>query len=563
MYKQLPSNWLLKESAESQGFVQRLQKSVGLRGSAWQKFISLNFDEGFLNPWELPDMKKGVKRLVQAQQKNERILIYGDYDADGIPGASLLLKGLTNAGYKNVEVIIPTRLEGYGINIDRIKPIIKKFQLMITVDTGITAYSEIDFIKEQGVDVIVTDHHEILQHIPKSAFAVINPKRADSKYKYKELAGTAVAYKLLWALYEELGLDNSFLKWNIDLVAVATIADLMPLTGENRLLVHYGMQVLKKSRNRGLTSLMKLANIDQAKISTGSVSFGLAPRINAPSRLEKERVDSSSIKSENIAFTMLTADNYSTAFESAVIVNQLNLARRQIVQNEVEQIMQETKVPKGGGAFVVQNIPVGVIGLIASYLSQTSGWPCLVMTSVGNEIRGSGRSPTDLSILDLISKHDSLLVKYGGHKQAAGWTVTTDKVGEFCQAINKDLHSLAKKFPCMKKASINTFLQDHEATMANAKLVNQLAPFGVGNPQPLFLIATTVDAIKYMGQANNHLKIFTPDEFPEIVWFNAEISPKLSVGEKILALVYLEINNFNGERVQLNVQELIRSNEKN
>lgn len=557
----LPSNWRLSSTSESADLTTRVLFGRGLDGAKEQAaFLQPDFYTGTFDPWLLPDIDRAVIRLALALERQESVAIYGDYDADGIPATALMLRGLAHLGFRNLTGYIPTRVEGYGLRSDRTKQLITAgCKVMVTVDTGITAYDEIAQLQDQGVDVIVTDHHEVIGDLPP-AYAVVNPKREESDYPNRYLAGTAVAYKLLWALYDYLGQDNTYLKWRIDLVGLATIADAMPLTGENRVLAHYGLKVMRQTKNPGLRVLAQMSGIDAAKISAYNVMFNLAPRLNAPSRLGRETLEAENPETENISLALLVTEDEGKALELAAVINQLNYERQNQVASFIEQVEAEYAViPVGGLVVYLPEAPTGVIGLIAGRIAETSGWPCLVMTASGDgEARGSGRSPTGLSLVELLAGQKNLLVRFGGHAQAAGWTLKESDVPMFIKRLTVALRRASAENPLTTTLTLDTWLQPVEANLANAEKLALMEPFGSGNPKPLFYLEGTTRTVYPLGRGGEHVKIRLVENYPDLVWFRSGERGKLPVGAKIKAAVSLEVNEYLGHKnPQLIVKEII------
>lgn len=552
-----PHQWHVAVTDNQATLIERVRQARGFGNEAdWQNWLALDFDKCFLDPWSLPDMKVAVARLMKAKQRGEQIGIYGDYDADGLPGAALLLRALDQAGFEKLTCIIPTRDEGYGLRANKIDWLAERgVTLILTVDTGITAAVEIQLASDKGIDVIVTDHHEPIGELPP-ALAVIDPKRADSLYQNRNLVGTGVAYKLLWALYEKLGISHTPLKWQLDLVAVATVADMMELNTENRVLVHYGLQVLRKSRNTGLAALMRVAGIVLEKVDTGQISFGIAPRLNAPSRLARERHEIGQTVVDNVVLTLLTTNDEQQALEAAALINQLNLHRQNDIQVLVNEALKQKEVPPGGGVYYLPQAPTGLLGLVAGQLSEQSGWPVLVMADINGITRGSARSPTKLSIVDLLQAHANCLSQFGGHAQAGGFSVKPGKIKLFCRKAEQYLVDQAKTYPATSERSIDTFIEPTEASLANAQILDQLAPFGIGNPKPRFALTATVKEVRRLGKDGQHVRLQFEQQFPAAIWFGVKQTLP-EVGQTIAAIANLAVNNYWQPAPQLGIIELV------
>lgn len=550
----LPPQWKVIVSASNIPLQRRILKARGLiTKEERDDFLTADFYAGFFDGWDLPDMKPAVERLRLALETGEAVAVYGDYDADGIPATALMVRALRNAGFHRVKGFIPTRKAGYGLREESVDELMAAgYTVAVTVDTGITAHAVALRAKKLGLDLIITDHHEVVDDIPK-ALAVIDPKRPGSRYQNTALCGTAVAYKLLWSLYEELGLSHTYLKWQLDLVAVATIADMVPLIGENRVLAKVGLLVLRKTRNYGLRSLLQVAGINYKTTTARDVMYSLAPRINALSRLGQDDVAPGE---DNPLLLLLTTSDESKALSLAVRVNDLNQQRQALVAQYVDQVDKlENRMNNGGSVLFVANIPSGLTGLIAGKLADASGWPALILAQEGDEIRGSGRSPTTMSMVDLLSDAAPLLTRFGGHRQAAGWSMPASSLPAFIERARAYLAEQAKLHPQGGEIVIDTVLQPHEATLGTAQGIAQLEPFGMNNREPLLLWHDKITAVNTMGQQRNHWRIATAAAPVDIVYFGVPATASLpSVGSTLYAAVTLGINTYTVPKPQLTIK---------
>ena len=388
------------------------------------------------DPFLLPDMDKAVKRLVKAHKKQEKITIYGDYDIDGLTATTLLLDALASFGFKNVDVFIPNRfVEGYGMTIDAVERIASGgAQLIVTVDCGSLSHAEIIRSNELGVDVIVTDHHNVADQQPP-AVAVINPKRVDSRYPFSDLAGVGVAFKLVQAMQTKMdGLPIGQEKWLLDLVALGTVCDIVTLVDENRINVYFGLKVLAQAKRPGLKALMAVALIDPKTVNARSLGFGLGPRMNAAGRLETAQH----------ALDMLITTDSMAALEKAQYLNDLNLARRFDQAKIVKQAIIQAEDYKDDSVLVVSGVDWshGIVGIVASKLLEKYKKPVFVMQEMGDETKGSARSFGDFSVADAIKANDGIVTKGGGHKLAAGVTLPTKNIADFRKKVNEFYDSL-------------------------------------------------------------------------------------------------------------------------
>jgi len=550
----LPPRWKVAVKASTIPLSQRVLTARGLKSKKEREvFLTADFYTGCFDGWDLPDVKPAVERLKLALESGEGVAVYGDYDADGIPATALMIRALKNAGFTKVQGFIPTRKAGYGLREETVDELLAAgFTVVITVDNGITAHAVAKRAKQRGLELIITDHHEVVGELPE-ALAVVDPKRSDSRYPNLALCGTAVAYKLLWSLYDELGVSHNYLKWQLDLVAVATIADMVPLTGENRVLAKVGLSVLRKTRNYGLRALLQVSGIDYTQVTARDVMYAVAPRINALSRLGR---DETKPGDENLLLTLLTTADESKALAIAVQINEFNLQRQALVTQYVERAGQQVDHDTVGGTVLyVADIPSGLTGLIAGKIADSTGWPALIMAREGEEIRGSGRCPTSMSMVDLLVELAPLLTRYGGHRQAAGWSMTAQDLPAFITAAQAYLQQQSADHPRGGEVAIDTALQPHEATLDTANELIKLEPFGTDNPEPLLLWNDTVRAVTTMGQQKNHWRITTTKSPIDIVYFGVpSTTPLPAVGSMLWAAVTLGVNSYSTPRPQLTIR---------
>lgn len=481
------------------------------------------------DPFLLPDMKEAVLRLVTAVEKKEKVAVYGDYDVDGVTGTSLLVMFLRDLGL-DVIYHVPDRFkEGYGMNKDSVKKLCDSgVTLIITVDTGITATEEVKLAKESNVDVIVTDHHECLMSLPE-AIAVIDPKREGCKYPFKDLAGVGVAFKFICAYncYMATGstenneedkeiifdtLRECYKKYG-DITALGTIADVMPVVGENRLIIAYGINRMKKTKNKGLFALLKASDLiteeSSKKITSTSVSFILAPRINAAGRLDNA----------SRAIEMFLTQSDTEAEEAAVWLCEKNKERQKsesdIIAEAEEQIA--SCISDGDRIIVLSsdNWHHGIIGIVSNRITEKYNLPSILISFKDNEDigKGSGRSIENFDLLAAISDSSDLLVRYGGHKNAAGLTIERKNLQSFKERINAYAKEHIKDEDLISVVSVDAELGVNDINMSTVSDISQLEPYGEGNPVPLFMLKdlkiTDVISLK----DGRHTKItFTKDD---------------------------------------------------
>ncbi len=512
-----------------------------------EAFLSPDYEKKH-DPFLLPDMQKAVDRLVAAHKNNERITIYGDYDIDGLTATTVLLDAFASFGFQNVEAFIPNRfVEGYGLTIDAIEKISGTgAQLIVTVDCGSLSEKEIIRAKELGMDVIVTDHHNVAPVQPP-AVAVINPKRPDHNYPFIDLAGVGVAFKLVQALQTALpGLPKGQEKWLLDLVALGTVCDVVTLVDENRANVYWGLKVLSKTRRPGLEALMAVASVEPEKVTARSLGFGLGPRMNAAGRLE----------TAVYSLEMLRADDGMYALEKAQQLDTLNIARRSEQDEIFKAAILQAEELKSDPVLVVSNPDWnhGIIGIVAAKLLEKYQKPTFVLQEMGEESKGSARSYGDFSAVDAIRSSDDIITKGGGHKLAAGVTLPTKNIAAFRARVNefyKSQNLLNQSQLLLPKEDIVVphFADIHEELLAQISLME---PFGNGNPEPIFKIENLlVIGTRRMGAEAQHVKLELQDVNQKAMQFLAFSAPShffVEPGEYVTIWFQPSINEWQGRR---------------
>lgn len=514
-----------------------------------EKFLNPTRND-FHNPFLLPDMEIAVNRILKAIQNNEKIIIYGDYDADGITSVTVLKKYLEERGMK-VGTYIPNRIsEGYGLNIEAIKNIYEQdFKLMITVDCGISGIEEIDYANSLGLEVIVTDHHEPADILPK-ALAVVDAKRKDNNYPFNQLAGVGVVFKLIQAISKKLGLEEKeYLKY-LDIVCIGTISDIVPLTDENRVIAKLGLLLLGQTRNTGLKALINLTGFNN--INSTTISFGVAPRINACGRMGNEK----------LALELFLSDDYNKAKKLALELNNYNLKRqaieKQIYEEAVKKIEQEGKK---NSCIVIgsEGWSHGIIGIVASKVTEKYYKPSILICFEDNIGKGSGRSIPGFDLHEALMKCGDSLEKYGGHAMAVGVTIKEDN---FCK-FKKSLEEYSKKINIdnlipIIKADSELMLKD--VSIDSVKSLQLLEPFGEANQEPLFLIRNLkINSIRTLSEGK-HLKLSLKENkyIIDAIGFNmGELSGEYLIDDKVDVIGSLNINSFNGnENVQIILKDM-------
>lgn len=496
---ELSENEHLDELIEETGFPKIVLQILIERGYDSLEAINNFLDpdaRGLYDPNFMHDMELGVDRIQQAIMNGEKIIIYGDYDVDGITSTALMYETLEELGAE-VEYYIPDRFkDGYGPNVEVYKRLIDEgVSLIVTVDNGVAGHEAIDYANQHGVDVVITDHHELPETLP-DAYAIIHPRHPEGDYPFGELSGVGVAFKVAAALLEELPQDV------LDLVALGTVADLVSLTGENRILVKYGLQLLQQTMRPGLQSLYKVAGIEVPTITEETIGFSLAPRLNALGRMENG----------SLGVELLTTLDEEKAEELAKTTNQLNIKRQEEVNKIVEEaVAQLANKSENHLVNVVagNNWHEGVVGIVASRLVDMTGKPSLVL-SIDEKTgiaKGSGRSIEAFQMFDALDSHRDILMKFGGHHMACGLSLDKEKLSDLQQVVDEEgkkqgIEHATK--PVVKVIPVN--LDDVNLDL-EAQL-EALAPFGTDNYRPVFEFKDyEVNAVQAIGQQKNHLKL--------------------------------------------------------
>ena len=507
----------------------------------------------FHNPFAMPDMEKGVDRILKAIENKEKVMIYGDYDADGITSITVLKKFLEERNLQ-VDSYIPNRLdEGYGLNKEAIQKIFDEgYRLMITVDCGISGIEEIDFANELGMQTIITDHHEPAEELPK-AYAVIDAKRKDNKYPFNQLAGVGVVFKVIQALSIKLGLEEKeYLKY-LDLVCVGTISDIVPLVDENRVITKLGLKLIAVTKNIGLRTLLNI--IGFKTIDSNTISFGVAPRINACGRMGQEQE----------ALKLFICENENEAKEIANKLNKFNQDRQAKEKEIFEQVVQKIEETEKNKTCIIlghENWHHGIIGIVSSKVTEMYFKPSILICFEGEEGKGSGRSIPGFDLHEALMKCDDSIQKFGGHAMAVGITVKKDKFEKFKQ----EFENHAQK--CNISDIIPIINIDEEVSLKNINIENVkslklLEPFGEANKMPLFLFKNLkINSIRSLSEGK-HLKLTLKDDkyLIDAIGFNmGELSNMYLLDDKVDVVGTLDINTYNGnENIQITIKDIRKS----
>lgn len=515
------------------------------------------------DPFLFQNMGPAVDRLEQAIKNQEQILIYGDYDVDGVTSVALMIKVLGKLLPGKVLYYIPKRLEeGYGLHLTSLeKAVDRGVKLVITVDCGITAVEESAYLKAKGIDLIITDHHEPQAELPE-AYAIIDPKVAGTGYPFTQLAGVGVAFKLLQGLASRLPEIKERLFNNLDLVAFGTVADIVPLLEENRIIVKYGLEQLRKSENIGMQALIQTAGLGEREINAGHIGYLLAPRINAAGRMGNP----------SIGVKLFLTNDPIQALDFAKELEKEN-QRRQMTENEVlqeaqHQIEAEPELSQEHALVLAgEGWHLGVIGIVASKLVEIYHKPVILIGFEGDEGRGSGRSITGFNLFDAIKACGQYLVKYGGHEFAAGLTVTRDQFLDFKRAfLNKAKTSLSKDdlLPWLR---IEGLVDLNGVNLELVRELNKLAPCGPANPTPI-LGCKSLQLVEYrnVGENGKHLKLKVShaNVTREGIGFNfGSLNQELASTKEVDLAFSLEENSWNGSvQVQLNLKDIVTRNDE-
>jgi len=466
-----------------------------------EKFLNPNFNK-LHDPYLMDNMDQAVMRIEKAIENQERIIIFGDYDVDGVTGTAILVLGLEKLGAK-VSYRLPNRTEdGYGLNQSIIEEIAStKTTLLITVDTGISCLDEIQYARDLGVDVIVTDHHSIPPQTP-NANVILHPKLKNSSYPFAELTGAGVALKLLQALFKHflpLEEQEDALKEFIDLASLGTIADLGPLQDENRVIVSQGLKKLENSKWDGLNHLLEICHIDPTQeIEANHVGFRIAPRINAAGRLDSPYYALKLFLSEGIK-----------SKKFAEKLEKINKERQRLTEEilvEAEQIIKK-QLPKEKILIAYHpNWKSGLVGIIAGKISHNYSMPVIIMEERNDHYIGSARGPEYFNLVEALSSCEKYLLNFGGHIQAAGFTLPKENLQHFIHSIQVHAREFLKETDTVPTIEIDSHLDAKHIDQALINQLNKLRPFGQKNPRPTFLIkGAYLKDIKKVGQDRNHL----------------------------------------------------------
>ena len=518
-----------------------------------EKFLKPRRND-FYDPYGMPDMDITVDRILKAIKNKEKTIIYGDYDVDGITSVTVLKSFLEDRGL-NVGVYIPNRLdEGYGLNKAAVEKIAQKgYTLMITVDCGISAIEEVAYANELGIETLITDHHEPGNELPK-ALAVVDAKRKDNTYQFRNLAGVGVVFKLIQAISIKLNLEEKeYLKY-LDIVCIGTISDIVPLTDENRVIVKLGLKLVQQTKNLGLRSILQATGYN--KIDSIAISFGVAPRINACGRMGHQED----------ALNLFLSKDINQVNELTQKLNGYNKERQEIEKSifddAVEQIKRDGLEENSTITLMGKNWHHGVIGIVASKITEMYFKPSILLCEEGEIGKGSGRSVPGFDLYETLTECSNTIGRFGGHAMAVGITINKEQFGEF----RKQFEQLAKEkdiediVPILK---IDSQISLDEIDKNMVESLRELEPFGEENKTPLFLFRNLkIDSIRALTDGK-HLKLTVKENknIVNAIGFNiGSLSNEYKIGDKIDIVGNLEINSFNGvDNIQINIKDVMKS----
>lgn len=550
----MKKTWLLSKSVPEVTSVDELRclllSSRGLESNNTEIFFDPEYQAAIHDPFELYQMQIAIDRIYTAVKKNQPIVVYGDYDADGITSTAILVTALRAIG-ATVTPYLPHRLDdGYGLKMALAQQLSKEAKLIITVDCGVANLEEIAWLKKAKVDVIVVDHHEMKSELPV-ALAVLHPRHPDGVYPYGFLCGAGMAWKLAQGLLRDRkapeSIDMNTEKWLLDLAMLGTIADIVPLLGENRSIVQFGLEVLRRTKRPGLQALMVIANVQPSSLTAKDVGFKLIPRLNAPGRIEHSQP----------ALDLLLADDAARAFELAKVLEKYNQTRqtvgRKVAKEAEEQVVLDADV------VFAYNIdwPAGVVGLAANQLAKKFGRPAIVVGGNGRHAVGSARTPKGFNILGILEPHKEQFMAMGGHAHAAGFSLLPDSV----DALKKVLlaRSVVSEDDDATLQVAESILHQSLISWDTVQLLTSFEPFGEGNKEPQFIFKRLpLISSRTVGKQANHAKFVFDVQGKKIEGIGFSLATELpSLGQYVDVLGTPTVTHFRGQsRLELLVQDI-------
>ncbi len=534
-----------------------------------ESFLNPSYDKHIHDPFLLKDAEKAAKRVVKAIENNEKIVIYSDYDADGIPAGVIFHDFFKKINFENFTNYIPHRHdEGFGLNTDAVEQFaIEGVQLLITLDCGISDIEAVKLAQEKGIDVIITDHHEPHAELPP-AFAIVDHKQKDCEYPEKILCGSGVGYKLIQAILKlkRFDMKEGHEKWFLDMVGLATLSDMVPLTGENRALAHFGLRVLKMSPRKGLMRLLNHLKINQKYLTEDDISFMITPRINAASRMGVP-MD---------AFRLLATDNDHEAHEYVQHLDMINNERKGTVAalvKEVKKNIKERHAENPRNVIVAGNPDwrPSLLGLVANSLAEEFNKPAFLWGRDGDGIiKGSCRSGGTVSVVDIMHKVPAgVMLQYGGHFASGGFAISNEAIHHLDDYLNSAFDLLVKEDKVIDPDYIDMEISLEMVNWTIYGHIEKMAPFGVGNPKPLFIFKNIqISGIKEFGKEKNHLELAFKKEnnqpvnamgfFMTADQFKNKDGKDIKVGDSINLVATMEKSMFRGKtELRLRIVDII------
>jgi single-stranded-DNA-specific exonuclease len=519
----------------------------GVKPGEVADFIAPDYNKHLHDPMLLHDIEPACVRIETAIDAKQHIAVFADYDCDGIPGAVVAHDFFTAAKHDNLTIYIPHRhYEGFGLSVEAVEKLAeKKVDLIITIDCGVTDVDAVARANALGIDVIITDHHEPKETLP-AATAVVNPKLGD--YPFADLCGAAVMFKVAQALItrRDYGLVPGFEKWWLDMVAVATVADMVPLVGENRVLAQFGLQVLRKSRRPGLQQLLKKAKANQTTLTEEDIGFAIGPRVNAASRMD----------TPEDAFLLLTASTLKEADERVTHLEELNQSRKTAVGQMTKELHKKMQLLDEVPAVIVMGDPTwrpSLVGLAANKLAEEYGRPAFIWGKDGNDVyKGSARSGGATSVVTLMQAAAGAFKEYGGHHVAGGFAVTDDGIHTFGELLNQAHAELGEEAFIKSEVIVDAVIRLEDVNQLLINDLKVLAPFGAANRKPLFAFKNVAPIeVEQFGKTKEHLKLIfgTESGRSEAIAFFAtptDYTREPKVGEDCTILAHVEQSHFMG-----------------
>ncbi len=550
--------WIIKKSEEcisSDEYSPLLTKILSDRGykekKEIDKFLHPSLDDLY-DPYLMDDMDKVVDKIRKYIKDEKNICIYGDYDVDGITSIAVLVKCFERLGVV-VDYYIPNRLdEGYGLSVDALNNVLERgADLIISVDCGITSVTEAEYVKSVGKELIITDHHHPHETLPDTL--ILNPKKHTCSYPYDMLAGVGIAMKLTEAL---LGEDfKHFYKKILPIVMLGTVADVAPIQDENRIITKLGLELLKETDNLGIKALIDVSNLTGKEINTGHIGFNIAPKINAAGRISKPE----------LGVELLITRDEQKAVRLSNELNELNINRKSIendILEKVDDLILQTVNPLDKIIIVKgEGFHPGVIGIVASRITEKYSKPAIILTAEDGIAKGSGRSYGDINLFDMVNSAKEHMISFGGHDKACGLSVKEENVDLIKSVINKYADDTLKKEDLLDKIVIDSDINSDNILFSTIDEINLLEPFGLGNSRPIFIYRNLIiDRMYKMGEFKNHLKLVLNDgnrTFDAIGFNIAEKYSFLKSGDAIDMALTLSKNDFRGiETIQFMIKDI-------